>query len=176
MPGPYKGRAALVEAFGALDIVDGKIISSTYSDGKTVTGAEWERRNMAIVSDFPGVPRRLYVNRVVVEPLRVALAECIGLRDGYALRTIGCFAPRGKRSNPASLSLHSYGIAVDLNADANGMITGCPAGDPRRAVWRATKGAIPVAWIDAFKRAGWTWGGDFRTAFDPMHFQYASGV
>ena len=159
---PYKGRAALVAAFGDLDVADGKILSATMPDGRTLTGNQWESRFMAIVPSMPLVPRRLYMNKAIVEPLTLALAACEALRDGYKLRTIGCFAPRGKRGNPSSLSLHSYGIAVDINSDTN----------PMRAPIQCD---IPQAWIDAFCALGWTWGGKWRTP-DPMHFQFATGV
>jgi hypothetical protein len=159
---PYKGRSALVSAFGALDVADGKILSSMLVDGTRITGAAWERRHMVIVPSLPGVARRLYVNRAIVEPLTRALAACVALPISYGVRSIGCFAPRGKRGNPSSLSLHSYGLAVDINSDTNPM---------RAPIVRD----IPDAWVAAFEAVGWTWGGRWRMP-DPMHFQWASGV
>ena len=161
---PLVGRSGCVAAFGALEVVEGKIIHSRLVDGTMLTGAQWERRHMTIVDAgaIPGVGKRLYVNKQIVEPLKAALGICVDLRDGYKVRTIGCFAPRAKRGNPDSLSLHSYGIAVDINADAN----------PMRAPMVRD---IPEAWVQAFEATGWTWGGRWRTP-DPMHFQYARGV
>lgn len=135
--------------------------------------AEWEHAHMVSVSDLPGWPRRLYVNRAIVEPLREALRRCVELRDGYVINALGCFAPRAKRSNPAAMSLHSWGIPVDINPSTNQPLTDCPPNDPRRR----TAKSIPDEWIDIFRDVGWTWGGDFkRDYFDPMHFQWASGV
>lgn len=164
MPPQFQGRSGCVAAFGALEVVEGKIISSRLVDGTVLTGAQWERRHMTIVDALPGLPtgKRLYVNKQIVAPLTDALASCMALADGYKIRTIGCFAPRAKRGQPDSLSLHSYGIAVDINADAN----------PMRAPMVRD---IPDGWVAAFEALGWTWGGRWRTP-DPMHFQFAKGV
>lgn len=117
---------------------------------------------MKIVSDLPGVGRRVYLNRAIEAPLRLALQRCIDRHDGYVIRTLGCFAPRASRSDANRLSTHSWGIAVDINADTNPM---------RSPMVRD----IPDAWVAAFEACGWTWGGRWKTP-DPMHFQFARGV
>lgn len=149
---PPVGRSGVVSQFGSIVVRDGKIVAPK----------DWERRSMTLVSDLPGWPRRIYVHKAIVEPLRWALGRCVELRDGYVVRTLGCFNPRAKRSNPSALSLHSWGIAVDMNASTN------PYGAPLRT-------DIPAAWIEIWERAGWTWGGRWRTP-DPMHWQWARGV
>lgn len=134
----------------------------------------WEAEFMRKVYDLPLVGHVLYVNKLIVDPLRRALAACSSLRDGYVLHTIGCFAPRAQRgSNGAVLSLHTWGIAVDLNPEQNPLIAPCPPDDPRRR--DRLNYNLPDAWIDAFKRAGFFWGGDFHNRFDSMHFQFATG-
>jgi hypothetical protein len=62
----------------------------------------------------------------------------------------------------SSLSLHSYGAAIDLDPSNNAL------GD--------VKGAMPAFSVAIFKKHGATWGGDFKGRKDPMHFQWASGV
>lgn len=128
--------------------------------GKVVAPPGWESANMIVVPDLPGWPKKRYIHKLIEEPLRAALAACIALGDGYEIKTLGCFAPRAKRSNPNVLSLHSWGVAVDLNAATNPM---------RKPLTKD----IPDAWIAAFEASGWTWGGNFPTP-DPMHFQYAT--
>jgi len=71
----------------------------------------------------------------------------------------GCFAYRPQRGS-LHLSTHAWGIAVDLNPFENQLGT---AGNMNQGV------------IDVFKGAGFTWGGDFRSRKDPMHFQFARG-
>jgi hypothetical protein len=68
----------------------------------------------------------------------------------------GTFVPRHINWNPTKpLSYHSWGIAIDLNAQEN------PLGGP------ASKGNIKL-WEEAFKPAGFKWLGP---DYDPMHFE-----
>ena len=159
---PPHGLAAIKATFGDIRVASGK-----------VSPASWESANMVVVWDFPGLPPRpdgsprpLYVNRTIVEPLRAALAACVALGDGYAIRTIGCFAPRLKRVN-GDLSTHSWGVAIDINADTN------PLAAPGVVLADAVRD-MPDAWVEVFQGLGWTWGGRFPRP-DPMHYQFCSG-
>ncbi|HZQ60296.1 MAG TPA: M15 family metallopeptidase [Casimicrobiaceae bacterium] len=130
----------------------------------------WESANMVLITDFPLVPaRRLYVHKLIVEPLRQALGDCAALGDNYRVDTIGCFAPRQK-NKAAGISTHTWGIAVDINAHTNPLIVPRPA-TPQFGVHYT----IPDSWIDCFRRRGWMWGGDFSNRFDGMHFQLCRG-
>jgi peptidoglycan hydrolase-like protein with peptidoglycan-binding domain len=62
----------------------------------------------------------------------------------------------GKELQPPQPSVHSWGIAFDINPN------------PR-------PGKVHPDLVKHFKDWGFTWGGDFSSNFDPMHFQYASG-
>lgn len=128
---------------------------------------KWERENMILTRSLPGVPK-LYVHKKILEPLRTALQRC---QDelGWSPRTIGCFAPRKKRAS-TELSVHAFGAAIDLDASRNPLQVNCPIGDPRRSNFE-----LPNAVIEIWKAEGWFWGGDFKTRFDPMHFQWATG-
>src|SRR5512143_336902 len=59
------------------------------------------------------------------------------------------------------VSTHAFGAAVDLDAEDNPMNS------------RGDKGTMSPIVINAFKREGWFWGGDFKSRKDPMHFQAA---
>lgn len=84
-----------------------------------------------------------------------------GVEQHYPIKQLGCFCPRHKMSNPKrSLSLHSYGMAVDINWRTN------PIGQ---------RGDIPRELIKIFRKHGWTWGGSWRRPKDPMHFEFYSG-
>jgi hypothetical protein len=98
-------------------------------------------------------------HRRMIRELGSAMAELRrrGLgRLVNAAEYAGCYAPR--RIQPSgTLSLHAWGLAVDLNAASN------PAGgesnqDPRL--------------VRAMERHGFSWGGDFPTVPDPMHFEF----
>lgn len=71
---------------------------------------------------------------------------------GYAWRT-----QRGSTKKP---SLHSFGAALDFDADTNRM---------------GTRGDMDPRVVEVFEGHGWTWGGRFKRP-DPMHVQFARGV
>jgi hypothetical protein len=98
-------------------------------------------------------------HREMVPALRAALRELD--RRGLARLVdpgdyAGCYAPRRIRPG-GSLSLHAWGLAVDLNASAN-PFGGRSRQDPRL--------------VSIMERHGFTWGGDFPTTPDPMHFEF----
>lgn len=75
--------------------------------------------------------------------------------------TGGTYAFRANRNNPAALSNHSRGIAIDLAPDSN----------PNRKAWVEDGTMLPRWVIQIFKAEGWRWGGDFNTTKDAMHFE-----
>lgn len=73
----------------------------------------------------------------------------------------GSWAVRNVRGGK-KLSAHAWAYAIDLDAPHN------PLGKKGRF-----HKDHPV--VKAFKRAGWSWGGDFRKRVDPMHFTASGG-
>jgi hypothetical protein len=92
----------------------------------------------------------------MVPALHDVFAKCGGLIKDYG----GCYNYRPVRGG-SSLSLHSWGIAIDLNVEDN------PLG--------STHPKQPQILIDTFKAHGFFWGGDYRHRRDPMHFQRSAG-
>lgn len=70
----------------------------------------------------------------------------------------GCFNFRPIRGG-TELSMHSLGIAVDINPDIG------------RLGSKEDAAAYPRFIIDAFKSEGFTWGGEGWTRPDAMHFE-----
>lgn len=96
-------------------------------------------------------------HKVMLTQFRAALEEIVarGLAeeihpDEYA----GCYYPRFI-ANTTQLSLHSFGIAFDINVPGN---------------LRGTTGEIHPEVVDIFKKWGFAWGGDWNWT-DPMHFE-----
>jgi hypothetical protein len=126
-------------------------------------GSDWVRLDPAFVRRHI-VTRRVPIlgevtcHRAMVPVLRAALAELA--RRGLARLVnrgdfAGCYAPR--RIQPrGQLSLHAWGLAVDLNASAN-PFRGRSHQDPRL--------------VRTMERHGFTWGGRWPTRPDPMHFE-----
>jgi D-alanyl-D-alanine carboxypeptidase len=98
-------------------------------------------------------------NRGMLPQLRAALDEVVaqGLSGSiHASEYGGCYVPRFIGHNPASgLSLHTWGIAVDLNVPGN---------------QRGTAGEMDRRVVAIFERWGFAWGGRWRYT-DPMHFE-----
>jgi len=116
--------------------------------------------NMALF-DVPAIleigviPKRIYCNRDLIAPLSWAFGLLIDRGYVNELKTWdGCFNIRATRG-ASTASLHSWGLAIDVNAAWNRM------------------GALPTlskGFVQCFKEAGFDWGGDF-TRKDGMHFQ-----
>ena len=76
---------------------------------------------------------------------------------------------------------HAYGLAVDINPFENPEIQDGQADPPAAAAWADRSRSSPAmisegdaAWR-AFRAIGWTWGGDWRSLKDYMHFS-ANGL
>lgn len=101
------------------------------------------------------IPKRVYCNKDMVVPLSHAFNNLIQ-RDlvKEIVTWDGCFNIRNKRGG-STMSLHSWGVAVDLNAYAN--CFGC-------------KPKLTAKFVKCFTDAGFDWGGTWSKP-DGMHFQ-----
>ncbi|NDB81366.1 MAG: M15 family peptidase [Alphaproteobacteria bacterium] len=115
------------------------------------------------VWDIPGhlemgvIPKKLYCNKDMVAPLSQAFTNLISRGKVSELKTFdGCFNIRKKRGQ-TSMSLHSWGIAIDVNAAWN--CFGC-------------KPVLSPEFVKCFTDAGFEWGGTWSKP-DGMHFQLA---
>jgi hypothetical protein len=103
------------------------------------------------------IPKKLYCNKDMVAPLTQAFTNLISTGKVNELKTWdGCFNIRKKRGL-SSMSLHSWGIAIDVNAAWNGL----------NKIPQLTPG-----FVKCFTDAGFEWGGTW-TRKDGMHFQLA---
>jgi hypothetical protein len=150
---PPVGYMALIQRYGAIQVKAGAVITPG-----------WESQHMMMAHADWLPTGRLYVNKAVWPVLESAVEACLALRDGYDIKTLGCFSPRLKRVN-GDLSTHSWGISVDLNAATN----------PLQAPGCSVVSDIPDAWVAEFEKRGFTWGGRFSGRRDPMHFQLVAG-
>ena len=120
-------------------------------------------KNM-VVWDVPAnleigvIPKRLYCNKDLIAPLTQAFTNLINRGHVHELKTWdGCFNIRKKRGL-ASMSLHSWGIAVDVNAAWNGL---------------GKEPTLSAGFVKCFTDAGFDWGGVWKRK-DGMHFQLKS--
>lgn len=80
---------------------------------------------------------------------------------GYKINGLEGFNWRTKR-NGSSLSNHALGIAFDINPSKN-----------MGSFWDGGRD-IPQKVVDIFKNAWFIWGGDWKSPYDPMHFEYSN--
>lgn len=141
----------------------------------TVVNPVWLVDNLGWVTPpgpmfYEGKPvRRFQAHRRVVDSLRGVLEE-IWIKAGQHPDTLrewgadqfgGCYNYRLKRGGK-TLSCHAYGAAIDLDPARNGHHDATPHFTPDHPV------------VQAFKAAGWVWGGDWTgSSVDAMHFQAA---
>ena len=102
------------------------------------------------------------VNERIVDSLKAIQDEVNTLNTGYTFDDIQTYNLRLKRFG-GGLSLHSWGIALDINPLRNpfqGNIDGSGSTD------------IPQSIIDTFKKHGFFWGVDWEGFRYPMHFEW----
>ena len=128
-----------------------------FADGSVRPNPAWVAANIRTES----VPLlgNVTCHRVLFPQLRGALREVVsrGLASKIHPEEYGgCYVPRFIGRDPRNgLSLHSWGIAVDLNVPGN---------------QRGVTGEIDRDVVGIFKKWGFAWGGDWRWT-DPMHFE-----
>lgn len=104
------------------------------------------------------IPKKLYCNKIMIEPLSKAFKNLIDRGFVKELKTFdGCFNIRKKRGLN-SMSLHSWAIAIDVNAAWNAL-----GAEPK----------LSNGFVKCFTDAGFDWGGLWKRK-DGMHFQLAS--
>jgi len=126
-----------------------------FPDGTIQPDAAWVSRNISSAS----VPifGQVTCHRLMLPQLRGALQDVVAAGLSSSLHTYdGCYVPRFIESNPdRSVSLHTWGIAIDMDASTN---------------YRGIRGTMDPRIVAIFKRWGFRWGGDWSYT-DPMHFE-----
>jgi len=121
-----------------------------------------EKENNMVLWDVPTelevgvIPKKLYCNKDIVAPLSAAFRNLINRGFVNELKTFdGCFNIRYQRGSRTAASLHSWGIAIDVNAAWNGL---------------NVKPVLTAGFVKCFTDAGFDWGGNWQR-LDGMHFQ-----
>lgn len=106
------------------------------------------------------IPAQLYCHRLLIQPFRDALELVYDRKLGLEIKSFdGCFNIRAKKGGTTP-SLHSWGLAVDLNAAWNQF------GQPP---------TMSLALVRCFTDAGFDWGGTWKKP-DGMHVQLRADV
>ena len=159
---PPQGRQTAFLTGGSVAAAVGTFSYRYHQDGSVEPDPAWVAANLR--TETVPVIGQVTCHRVMLPQLRGALQEVVdsGLADRIDPQDFGgCYSPRFIAEDPTKgLSLHTWGIAVDLNVQSN---------------QRGTPGRIDRRVVDIFKRWGFAWGGDWSYT-DPMHFELAAVV
>ncbi|HEX6446335.1 MAG TPA: M15 family metallopeptidase [Streptosporangiales bacterium] len=153
IPRSFLTGSAASKAFGTF--------SYRYSSDGTITpDPAWV--HASIRTESVPILGRVTCHRLMFPQLRGALNEVVSRGLAGAIHRSqygGCYVPRFIERNPdRPISLHTWGIAIDLNVPGNE---------------RGTRGRMNRQVVAIFKKWGFAWGGDWSYT-DPMHFEIAA--
>ncbi|MGB9377105.1 MAG: M15 family metallopeptidase [Mycobacteriales bacterium] len=133
-----------------------------FPNGTIAPDPAWIRANI-VLADVP-ILGQVRCHRLIIPQLRAALTEVVAAGLAGSIHPgeyAGCYNPRFIDRDPRQpISLHTWGIALDLNVPGN---------------QRGTAGQMDRRVVTIFKRWGFGWGGDWAYT-DPMHFEVSSLV
>lgn len=113
--------------------------------------------------------RRLRAHKLIAQHMVDTLMACLDAGvPPERMKFGGAYAWRTKRGSSTNLSLHTWGIAIDIE----------PVENPMGIAWEELDPAtrLDERIIDVFLDKGWYWGNDFSGRHDSQHWQFAEGV
>jgi hypothetical protein len=110
----------------------------------------------------------LKVNRKLASAVKAIFADIYALKKKFPIKYVSSFYYRRIKgvNSSSTLSKHSYGCAIDINAPYNPHVI---SGDPRS---ESSPYTIRRDVANIFNKYGWSWGGDWSSSKDYMHFEY----
>jgi len=104
---------------------------------------------------------KIWVNRDIVGTVQSVFGKIAAAGMAEEIQSYdGCFSVRRKRGYADNWSVHTWALAIDINAATNAL---------------GTEPTLREEIVRAFTSEGWTWGGAWSRP-DGMHFQYARGI
>lgn len=114
-----------------------------------------------VTMDFMGKPVK--VHKLVAPCLQAVVNDITKANVGYNVKVIGGYrAEAGAGQVSLRSGYHFYGAAIDINPDQNGYFEG-GASHPYD---------MPKQYIDIFHAHGFSWGGNWKSVKDYMHFEF----
>jgi hypothetical protein len=135
----------------------------------------------ANLTDIDFLGRSVQVNKLAAPCLQAVADDWKANNISYKLNSIGCyrFDSDNGSSNIGLRSYHTYGIACDINPSTNNFYSN---GSPRpfdpncpstsEVVDSGHCYDMPRAVINIFAAHGFSWGGNFNSVKDYMHFEW----
>lgn len=155
-----EGRTPIPSGRGGVKAVYGEFAYTEGAGGRINIDARWANQNIISVKLHTG--RSVQLHRLVAAEFAELFKQACAA-SGYTPESVQTFVARHTLWDPTkSLSLHSWGIAVDFDPSKN------PMGG-KNSLLRTPQGQ---RFVEVFTKAGWTWGGVWNMK-DDMHFQRA---
>jgi len=131
--------------------------------GAIIIEKKWARENIVKVNFGPNDTQYTWMHRLLADEFpRIYLEACEA--SGYWPTKVWSWVPRYQRWSQSSgrLSLHSFGVAFDVDPHLNkaGLTSGTPLHSPEGQIW-----------VSCWKDRGYSWGGDWKSYPDAMHFE-----
>ena len=138
--------------------------------------AAFERKHMVLIEtddydiSYPIIPQRLYLNKLLVLPLMETLHQ-LNARGliGEIKTWDGLYNVRYMRGSKSVLSRHSWGLAVDMNAAWNPLVSVTPQ---NRTVMRKKHVKWSEKFLNTWRNNGFECGADWKDKLDGMHFEF----
>ncbi len=136
-----------------------------------IEGRETYARNHLTTIKFLG--KNIRVNKIAAADFLAVAADiekCDEARnyDFWADETGGAYACRYNTNSPGELSMHAYGLAIDINPSTN---PNCPK-DPACGGENKCITDLPDCVRKAFNNHNFIWGCQFKSVKDAMHFEW----
>lgn len=149
-------------------------------DGKGHTGELIV--NKAVAKEITDIFKELYDEKFAIE--RIKLVDEYAADDTKSMEddNTSAFNYREVEGKPGKLSMHAYGLAIDINPVQNPYIykdeISPEAGKAYEDRTDIREGMITQndTCYKAFTSRGWTWGGDWKYEKDYQHFQKSIDV
>ena len=120
------------------------------------------------LTDVTFLGRKYWVNKDMAIALNNAQLQINDSKIDYKSTEASgvAYTWRANVNKPTEQSLHSFGIALDIN----------PSRNPNSITSKKPcQTDIPQGIIDILKNNGFRWGGDYKTVCDAMHFEWVTG-
>jgi hypothetical protein len=123
-----------------------------------------------INTHIPAIPNKIYCNKDLIEPLHKVFLSLIETGLSREIKTWdGCYNVRFIRGSKTVLSIHSFALAIDMNASHN------PLGLDKDTAKANGLKPFSLAFDDMFRSNGFKCGIDFKRG-DGMHFEYTTKI
>jgi hypothetical protein len=157
------GKTPIPHGTAGVKAVYGDFAYTEGDNGRINIDQAWVYLNIVWQKLHTGQSVRLHA--MVASEFAVLFAKACKA-SSYTPASVQTFVPRHTLWDPTkSLSLHSWGIAIDFSPSENTM--GGTDGKGGQSKMRQN-----LSFVKAFTDAGWTWGGSWKMR-DDMHFQRA---